>query len=274
MRLAQLLTLAVFFVGGGCAAPTGPSAHPSAIARIERASYTVPGWPGLAVSVLRAGDPAGRRVVFVHGTPGAADGWADYLLNVPAGLEYIALDRPGFGQTSPGTAVPSLERQALALAPLLETRGGSRPIVVGHSLGGPIAARAAVDFPDKIGGLLILAGSLDPALERIHPMQPVGEWWGVRDALPRSLRNANRELLPLKGELSELAPRLGEITVPVTIVHGTADTLVPIANVDFMRAHLTGSVELRVETLAGQGHFLPWEQGPVVERALAALVAR
>lgn len=274
MKIGRLLTLAVFFVGGGCAAPTGPTAQPDAIARIERASYAVPEWPGLTVSYLRAGDRAGRRVVFVHGTPGAADGWADYLLNVPSGLEYVALDRPGFGMTKPGAAEPSLERQALALAPLLETRDGKRAIVVGHSLGGPIAARAAVDFPDKVGGLLILAGSLDPALERVHPMQPVGEWWGVRTMLPNPLRNANRELLPLKGELSKLASRLGEITVPVTIVHGTADTLVPIANVDFMRTHLAGSEELQVETLAGQGHFLPWEQRPVVERALAALAVR
>lgn len=272
--LARALTAAVFLVGGGCSAPTGPSAQASEVGRIERGSYAAPGLAGVTVSYLRAGDPRGRRVVFVHGTPGAADGWADYLLDVPPGLEYVAVDRPGFGRTMPADAEPSLRRQALALAPLLESRRGMPAILVGHSLGGPIVARAAVDFPDRIGGLLILAGSLDPALERVHPMQPVGEWWGVRSALPSRLRNANRELLPLKRELDALAPRLDEIAAPVAIVHGTADTLVPVANVAFMRRRLTRVAALTVETLPGQGHFLPWEHRPVVERALAALVAR
>ena len=272
--IARALTAAVFLVGGGCSMPPGPAATPDEVAAIERGSYTLPGVPGAAVSYLRAGARDGRRVIFVHGTPGEAAGWADYLLHVPAGFEYVAIDRPGFGQSRPGDAEPSLTRQAAALAPLLVERAGAWPILVGHSLGGPVVARAAVDRPGRIGGLLILAGSLDPALERVHPMQPVGEWWGVRDALPRHLRNANRELLPLKGELDLLAPHLEEIKLPVTIIHGTTDTLVPVANVAFMRPHLTGASPLKVELLARQGHFLPWEHRDAIERALAQMVAQ
>lgn len=252
--------------------PTGPAADDQHIAGIERAFYEVPGDPILRVSYLRAGAPNGRRVIFVHGTPGAADGWADFLLNVPPGLHYIAIDRPGFGATTPDRAEPSLRRQARALAPLLEARNGRWPILVGHSLGGPIIARVAVDQPDRVGGLLILAGSLDPALERVHPMQPVGEWWGVRSALPRRLRNANRELLLLKQELEALAPDLSNIRLPVTIVHGTADTLVPIANVDFMRKRLTAATPLVVQILPRQSHFLPWERRILIERALNAML--
>ena len=269
--IARALTSLAFLAGGGCSAPAGPAAQEDDVARIERASYTVPGRPGLKVSYLRAGDRDGRRVIFVHGTPGQADGWADFLLNVPAGQEYVAIDRPGFGATVPDSAEPSLQLQALAIAPLLERRGGGWPILVGHSLGGPIVARVAVDQPGRVAALLLLAGSLAPALERVHPMQPVGEWWGVRSILPRRLLNANRELLPLKRELDMLAPRLSEISVPVTIIHGDADTLVPVANVAFMRGRLTGAEALKVAILPGQGHFLPWEHRPTLERALAAL---
>lgn len=254
--------------------PAGPTATSDESAALERGYFTLPGSTGSKISYLRAGDPEGRRVIFVHGTPGEAGGWADYLLHVPPGYEYIAIDRPGFGASTPDDAEPSLERQAAALTPLLQQRSGKWPILVGHSLGGSIIARAAAGEPGRIDALLILAGSLDPGLERVHPMQPVGEWWGVRDILPRHLRNANRELLPLKGELDVLQPRLEALTLPVTIIHGTSDTLVPVENVAFMRNQLAGARPLTVELLPGQGHFLPWEHRDTVERALAVLAQR
>lgn len=272
MTVARALTAAAFLVGGGCSMPSGPAATETDLVGVERESYAVPGMAGLRVSYLRAGSRGGRRIVFVHGTPGSADGWADFLLNVPPGFEYVAIDRPGFGATVPDSAEPSLRRQAQALAPLLDRKGDHGPILVGHSLGGPIIARVAVDQPGRVGGLLILAGSLDPALERIHPLQPVGEWWGLRSLVPRRLRNANRELLPLKRELEALAPRLREIRVPVTIVHGTADTLVPVENVQFMKPRFAQATPLRTVLLDGQNHFLPWEHRPAVERALADMV--
>lgn len=271
--LARALTAAAFLLGSGCSMPSGPAAKPDAIAGLERGSYSVPGDAHATVSFLRAGDRDGQRVIFVHGTPGEATGWADYLLHVPPGLEYIAVDRPGFGGSRPDRAEPSLARQAAALTPLLRERAGRAPILVGHSLGGPIIARVAADQLGRVDALIILAGSFDPKLERVHPMQPVGEWWGIRDALPRHLRNANRELLPLKAELHELAPRLKAIDVPVTVIHGTSDTLVPVANVEFLKRHLT-KAPLTIELLPDQGHFLPWEHRDTIERALAKVIVR
>lgn len=274
MSIAKALTAAAFLVGGSCAAPPGPAANDEMKAGLEQGSYAVPALGAIRISYLRGGTPGGRRVIFVHGTPGEATGWADFLLHVPPGFEYFAIDRPGFGRTVPNAAEPSLERQALAIEPLLVRRAGLFPILVGHSLGGPIIARVAADNPGRVAGLLILAGSLDPALEKVHPMQPLGEWWGIRSALPRSLRNANRELLPLQRELERLAPLLAGIRVPVSIVHGTADTLVPVGNVDFMKARFTGAAPLRTALLTDQNHFLPWEHRPTIERAIAALAAR
>lgn len=270
--LARALTVIVALASSGCSMPPGPKANKAEIAQIERASVRAPGLGRTMISYLRAGDALGRRVIFVHGTPGEAEGWADFLLNVPPGCEYVAVDRPGFGATIPHSAQPSLERQALAIAPLLETRSGKLPILVGHSLGGPIVARVAIDQPGRVGGIIILAGSLDPALERVHPMQPVGEWWGIRHIIPRALRNANRELIPLKRELEAMASRLAEIRVAVTIIHGTDDPLVPVANVGFMRARLTQAAPLHVQILKGQNHFLPWERRDVIETAIAEMV--
>ena len=192
------------------------------------------------ISYLRAGNPAGPRVVLVHGTPGSATAWADYLLDPPPGLELVALDRPGFDRSGPEAAAVSLEAQAAAVVALLPADG--RPVVLlGHSLGGTIVARVAAEHPARVTALVLLAASLDPAQEKIHPMQWVGAWAPVRVMLPRVLRNANAELMALKPELEALAPMLSRITAKVLIVHGTKDDLVPVANVAFMQAHLSGS---------------------------------
>jgi pimeloyl-ACP methyl ester carboxylesterase len=207
----------------------------------------------------------------VHGTPGDAGGWADYLIEVPVGFHYVAVDRPGFGQSGPEGAVASLSEQAGAIIALIRAHGG-RAILVGHSLGGPIAAQAAVDAPDAVEGLVLLAASLDPGLEQVHWLQYVGDTWPVSAFLSRMVTNANRELLPLKGELEKLEPRLAGIAVPVVIVHGTKDDLVPYANVAFMKTHLTAVSQLDVTTMEGQNHFLPWNAKTQVNAAISKAV--
>jgi pimeloyl-ACP methyl ester carboxylesterase len=99
-------------------------------------------------------------------------------------------------------------------------------------------------------------------------MQRAGAWAPVRALLPRVLRNANAELMALKPELQALALLLPRITAKVLIVHGTKDDLVPVANVDFMQAHLPGSRCVRTLLLEGRNHFLPWNSAEVVRDAV------
>ena len=206
-------------------------------------------------------------MILVHGTPGEATAWADYVLSPPLGMEVLALDRPGFGRSGPNGAITSLADQAAAVLALMPTDG--RPVLLlGHSLGGPIVARVAADHPERVAGLVLLAASLDPALEDIHPMQHVGAWGLVKALLPRTLRNANAELMALKPELQALAQVLPRITAKVVIVHGTLDDLVPVANVPFMQAHLTGARCVKTVLLQGQNHFLPWNSEATVREAM------
>lgn len=266
-RLAGLLALLGALASAACGdGPPAPVATEQQVAALERRDVTV---DGIRLSYLRAGDPAGRRIIFVHGTPGDAGAWADYLVSPPAGFELVAVDRPGFGQSGPEGAVASLARQAAALRPLLVERDGRRAILVGHSLGGPIIAQAAADMPDLAGPLVIVAGSLDPGLERIHWAQHVGAWRPVRALLPRALRNANAELMALEPQLAALAPRLAGVACPVAIVHGTRDGLVPYANVAFMTQRMTGAARMEVMTLPDRNHFLPWNSMDTVREAIA-----
>lgn len=261
MIARQAGALVVLLATLGCA-PQRPVAPTDALEALRR-----PLAAGL--SALVAGVPDGPRVILVHGTPGSAGGWSDLLLDPPPGLELIALDRPGFGRSAPDGAVTRLADQAAAVARLLPADGRGA-VLVGHSLGGAVVARVAAEHPRQVLALVLVAASLDPALERIHPLQPLGAWPPLRALLPRAIRNANAELMALQPELVELGALLPRIDAPVRILHGTADALVPVANVDYLQRQLTGARCIHTLLLPGANHFLPWN---AAERVRAAIVA-
>lgn len=275
MRILPPLSAVRVFVSSlnGRNAPVTISASKEQIAGIKRQSKRAdsPGAP--LVSFLQAGIPAGRRVIFVHGTPGNARGWADYLLAVPEGHEYIALDRPGYGLSEPEHAVVSLEHQAQAIAPFLKTNRGSKSILVGHSSGGSVAMQTALDYPERVGGMLLLAGAFDPELEEAVWLQIIGRLKPVSKLLPRAINNANQELLSLKCGLLAQADRLHEISMPVEVVHGDRDPLVPIANVSYLQRTLINA-PLETHVLKNVDHFLPWHSKPSVAASLQRLIDR
>jgi len=226
---------------------------------------------GWSTRYFASGDPGGQRVIFVHGTPGKAADFAAFVRDPIDGLEMVSIDRPGFGGSKPRDGLSKLADQAAAIEPLLVERDGRWPILVGHSLGGPIISRVAVDFPDRVGGLVIAAGSLDPDLEVVYTIQRVGDFGLVSWLLPRVLRNSNRELIPLENELRQLKPMLAGIESPTIIVHGDRDALVPVENVPFMQSNFPEDVLVETVMLEGANHFLPWRQEPALRNAIRKL---
>lgn len=231
-------------------------------------------WRDGALRYFVEGDPKGVRVIYVHGTPGAASNWSGYVRDPVMGTQSLAYDRPGFGGTKPHRAVPSLKEQAAAIELFLVERDGQWPILVGHSLGGPIVAQAAIDYPDRVGGIVLAAGSFDPGLEEVYWIQQFGDWPLVRLLLPRILRNGNRELLQLEDELRQLQQKLPHITCPVVIVHGTNDRLVKYDNVQFMKAHIPQPAIADVITLDPGNHFLIWNADQYVRQAIRRLLPK
>ncbi len=257
--------LSVALATVGCSVP-GPASPEAAVEGLRR-SVSVGAPLGGDISVLQSGDATAMRLILVHGTPGSAAGWADFLLDAPPKLDVVAIDRPGFGRSQPHGAVTALGAQAAVVAALLPT-DGRRAVLLGHSLGGAIVARVAAEHPHRVAALVLLAASLDPGLEKIHPLQRIGAWPGVRSLLPRALRNANEELLALEPELRALADWLPRIVAPVLIVHGTQDDLVPVENVAYAEARLTGSACVTTLLLEGHNHFLPWNSADRVREAI------
>lgn len=215
----------------------------------------------------------GRRpVIFVHGTPGSAGAFAGYLRRPDLADRFllVSIDRPGFGFTRPKRAEPDLHRQAAAITGLLAALPAGTPpaILVGHSLGGPIIAAAAARDPEKVGGLIVLAGAFDPAFERVHPLQYLGEAPPFVWLLSRPLRHANRELIPLKGGLERLRPELMRLRRPVIVLHGTRDRLVPYGNVAYLMRLARGVPRFEVRPLAGFDHFIVWTAPDAVAKAI------
>jgi len=215
-------------------------------------------------------NPDKPRIIYIHGTPGDSEGWNSYLVDPVMNWEAIAIDRPGFGNTTPTQSVPSLKMQGEAIYPLLEEREGIFPILVGHSLGGPIIARVAADYPRKVGGIVIIAGNLDPKLEELHwynyLIRPF-EW-----LIPRMLENSNQELWDLQQELEELEKILDKIKIPILIIHGKDDALVPYENVDFMMKAFKNNPNLTIIPVEKQGHFVIWDQEQLVRDSIVEMI--
>lgn len=221
------------------------------------------------LSVLAAGQPDGARVIFIHGSPGRAEEWMTFLNAVPQGQFYLAPDRPGYGESG-DAPVTDLQRQADALQPLLGTQAHAPVVLVGYSYGGPVALRLAADHPDRVAGLLLIAAAADPGLEEIHPLQEIAALEFFEALLPSELTSSNAELLELRGGLEALTADLTTLHLPVIMVQGTGDTLVPASNVDYLLAHLPADpVAVMIEDA---DHFLPWSYPDLLAQALDCLL--
>lgn len=217
------------------------------------------------------GESQARGILFIHGAPGSLDAFSDYLADPRLTRSTrVAYDRPGYGYSDFGNAVTSQERQALLAAPLLASLQEAGPaVVLGHSYGGTVAARLAMDFPELVGGLVLVAASVDPEHERIFWFNAPAEWPVLQWAIPQAWRVANDEKLTRVAELRRMLPLWQRIDVPVIVFHGTDDDLVPIEHADFLRRSLDPSP--RMEIFQGGGHFILWEQREAIIDALVGL---
>jgi pimeloyl-ACP methyl ester carboxylesterase len=260
----------IFFLLSSCSNPTA-SIHPD----IETFTKNYPANFGFVTSNNRtvhytwSGDRSKRPLVFVHGSPGSWQGWAHFLVNKDLQKNFfiIALDRLGFGESGRGLTEPSLQKQAHAVLEVLKL-SSHRAILVGHSFGGPVIAGAAMLDPQKIAGLIFVASSVSPELEKTKWIQYPASWWPIKFFIPTELRVCNEEILPLKNELLKQKNFWPSIQSRIAIIHGIDDQLVPIQNVDFLSAHLKKEAIILVEKIPRQGHFVPWERPDSIMRAI------
>jgi pimeloyl-ACP methyl ester carboxylesterase len=112
---------------------------------------------GSELHIVEAGQ--GRAIVMLHGLTGNLHNFT-YALTEPLSKDFrvIAIDRPGCGHsTRDNDEHARLPEQARMIAEFLDAEGIENPLIVGHSLGGTVALAMALDFPEQVGGLALIA---------------------------------------------------------------------------------------------------------------------
>ncbi len=228
---------------------------------------------GHHIHYVRAGADTLPLVMVVHGSPGAASAAMPFLKDtaLTRRAQVVAPDRPGFGWSDFGRAEPSLQRQAAALAPLL--RDTPRPrILVGHSYGGPVIARMAMDYPELVDGLVIVAGSLSPELEPREWWRAPLDWPLVRSLIPPAWCVSNEEIAALYDELRAMEPLWARVRCPITVIQGQKDRLVPPGNAHYVQRMATHSPRVQLRLLPDGNHFIFWTRYALVRQAVIELL--
>ncbi|MGH9303950.1 MAG: alpha/beta fold hydrolase [Acidimicrobiales bacterium] len=273
----------------------------------------------------------------LHGQPGSGSDWARVAEELFMDHRVIAPDRPGWGgHPRPATGIAE---NARGLDLLLDSCGASAPVtVVGHSLGGGVGLELALQRPELVGALVLVAsvgveGAVSE-LDRLLAMPFVGEgalraglaafgraadvlgrsarehtraesdsaggrvadgrsgrdearWAGKVPGRPRRLRsfleatttepmNSRerstflREQRALVEETPSLSRRLSQLRLPVAVVSGSADHVVPLGAARALSESIPGA-ELVVAK--GEGHLLIRDRPELIARVVRRYAA-
>jgi len=143
------------------------------------------------VAYTEYGSPDGIPVLFFHGTPGSRR--FAQLFDTAAGshgIRLLALDRPGYGQSSPWPE-RTVRDAARIVSPVLDDAGVDTAGAIAFSGGAPYAFAYAATRPDRIDRLDVVAGATPPHVTDGQPFlqRLLG---GMATTTPRLLRAAFR----------------------------------------------------------------------------------
>lgn len=229
---------------------------------------------GRSIHYAQTGDDSKPTIVFLHGSPGAWNAFIRYLQDKDL-LEHfrmVSIDRPGFGYSDYGNAT-DLRTQSDLIAFLLKRLRNNKPVyLVGHSLGGPLCVLLAADHPEYVDGLVLLAASVDPDEEKPEKWRPVMKVFPLKFFLPGAFRPSNIELLAFKQDVLLMRVAMQKVKVPVIIVHGKKDNMVPPENAEYAAKYLMNAKGVEKVMIQDAGHFIPWTRYYEVKKTLLSLL--
>jgi pimeloyl-ACP methyl ester carboxylesterase len=231
---------------------------------------------GRKIRYLSVGARTDASILFIHGAPSSLSYWKSYLADslLLSRATMYAVDRPGYGYSGLADPLPQIGDQAAVIRPILDSLHKARHpiIVVGVSYGSPIACRLAMDYPELVDGLVLVAPPLGPGLEKLfwftYPVEsPLIHWF-----VPRMLKTANEEKIHHKDELTRMLPLWDRIRVPVIYLQGDKDGLVDTANASFAREHLKNAPSVDIRMIPGRGHLIAFAEKDRIETAILDLL--
>ncbi|MBS1657439.1 MAG: alpha/beta hydrolase [Bacteroidetes bacterium] len=234
--------------------------------------YTV---NGRTIFYASIGSDTLPMVLFIHGAPGS---WYDYVKyfgdsNLISKAHLVSLDRPGYGKSGEGQPVTSIEEQAEMIRPLFDLNKSNQPVVLlGHSYGGPIAVKLAMDYPDEVKGMVLLAPAIDPDNEKQFAINRLADLRMIRSMIPRIWVSAYYEKKTHVDELRKLND-WEKIISPTVYMYGDKDGLVPPVNVEFAKRKILNA-PLSITEFPNENHFIPWTQQDSVTKVILSLIEK
>jgi pimeloyl-ACP methyl ester carboxylesterase len=262
--------------------------------------------PAGLVRAYAGGD--GPPVVLLHGLSAAAVTWLDVVAGLRARHRVVALDLPGHGGSAGLARGAGVDRYAAAVAAALESLAATPALVAGHSFGGQVALRLALERPDAVRGLLLVASSgvvplsartraFGEITTRLRPgalaaplaLRLAGRAWFRRLAFQPWLASDAASLSPAAARAYFLEMRAHEdvrgafralrtddelpagtrIACPAIALWGSRDVVVPLER----GVELARRLEIELRVVAAAGHLVTAERPDTVLDAVAALAA-
>lgn len=224
-------------------------------------------------------------VLLIHGAGGDYQYWPPQLRRLRYGRIY-APDLPGHGRSGK-VGCQYIEDYARAVVYFMDALGIYSAVVVGHSMGGAIALQLALDWPQRVLGLgLVATGAHLPVAPQLLDAFARSETvpagidiiisWAFSQQADNSLQNlARRRMMGIRQPVLygdflacsrfDVRARLGEIRVPALILAGGADRMTPLRFSDELRNRLPNA---SLQIFPEAGHMLMLEQPEATAQAL------
>ena len=230
---------------------------------------------GIRLAYERRG--TGSPLVLLHGYPLDHHLWDEVVPLLQDTFDLIIPDLRGFGESSTVDSFYTMEDIASDIAALLDHLEIEKTAIVGHSMGGYVALAFAGLYPERITGLglvstQVLADAPDRRDGRYKSAAEVADK-GIasvvaamtpkftsdarlqefaRESMERQQPAAYIGALKAMAERVDSTPLLSSLTVPVVIVHGDADSLIPIDRAREVKAALPNA---HLVDIGGAGHM-------------------
>jgi pimeloyl-ACP methyl ester carboxylesterase len=256
---------------------------------------------GVPMNYVDVGSGDEEPAVLVHGLGGQWQNWLENIPRLALDRRVVAMDLPGFGLTpepddDDGMSIPRYGRGVNALCDKL---GLEHVNLVGNSMGGYIAAEVAIQFPERVGRLVLVSAAGISSAETLQaPILTIGR---VATAIATNTAARFRQLAArpvtrhtslalvarhprlLKADLAyegffkgagkpgfddalraslnyDFRDRLPEVKVPTLIVWGEKDSIIPVRDADEFERLIDDS---RKVVMKDTGHI------PMAERPIA-----
>ncbi len=241
-------------------------------------TYTAPLPQPLEIDAFHRPGEGDWRVFVFTGTPSNKFIYQRFLRVAPPDLDVVVLTRPGFGRGH-RAPVTDFDSQVAAIKPFLpKSHGGGefgdkKIVTMGVSYGGELALKAALDFPDVVKGVVTVAALIDEPHDYALQLEKIGGINGIEPYVPNRWLKVRAEIAARRAQIGPLLDGLKSLSVPVEVLHGDFDSLVPRSNAEtLMKVLPRGGANL--EIVPGGTHYLELQYPRRVHRAIQRVIER